>query len=139
MSRDQVLTDAQWALLEPLLPSSKGKACRPFRDHRQVLEGIVFRYRTGCAWRDVPDRFGPWQTLWKRHARFSKDGTWDRVLERLLVQADAAGHIDWQLSLDSTVSRVHQHGLNLSRQVAVALPSHTGGAVELQETAGRAL
>ena len=119
-SRDQVLTDAQWALLEPLLPSSKGKQSRPFRDHRQVLEGIVFRYRTGCPWRDVPDRFGPWKTLWKRQARFSKDGTWDRVLERLLVQADAAGHIDWQLWLDSTVSRVHQHGLNLSQQVAVA-------------------
>ena len=138
MSRDQVLDDAQWAGIEPLLPSSKGKASRPFRDHRQVLEGIVFRYRTGCPWRDVPDRFGPWQTLWKRHARFSKDGTWDRILERLLVDADAAGQIDWQLSLDSTVSRVHQHGLNMSRETAVVLPSHTGGRVELQETTRRA-
>ena len=62
MSRDQVLTDAQLALLEPLLPGSVGKRSRPFRDHRQVLEGIVFRYRTGCPWRDVPGRFGPWKT-----------------------------------------------------------------------------
>ena len=62
MSRDRVLTDAQWALLEPLLPSSKGKQSRSFRDHRQVLEGIVFRLRTGCPWRDLPERFGPWQT-----------------------------------------------------------------------------
>lgn len=138
MSRDQVLTDTQWALIEPLLPSSEGKRSRPFRDHRQVLEGIVFRYRTGCPWRDVPDRFGPWKTLWKRHARFSKDGTWDRILEQLLAQADAGGHIDWQLSMDSTVSRVHQHGANLSREVASQLPSHTGGSFELQETAGRA-
>lgn len=138
MSRDQVLTDPQWASIEPLLPSSKGKPSRPFRDHRQVLEGIVFRYRTGCPWRDVPERFGPWQTLWKRHARFSKDGTWDRILELLLVQADAAGQIDWQLSADSTVSRVHQHASNLSREVALQLPSHTGGPVELQETTGRA-
>ncbi len=76
MSRDQVLTDAQWAVIAPLLPSTKGKRSRPFRDHRQVIEGIVFRYRTGCPWRDVPERFGPWKTLWKRHARFSKDGTW---------------------------------------------------------------
>ena len=90
MSGDQVLTDAQWAVNEPLLPSSKSKRSRPFRDHRQVLEGIVFGYRTGCLWPDVPDRFGPWKTLWKRHARFSKDGTWDRAVERLLVQADAA-------------------------------------------------
>ena len=50
----------------------------------------MFGYRTGCLWPDVPDRFGPWKTLWKRHARFSKDGTWDRAVERLLVQADAA-------------------------------------------------
>ncbi len=98
----------------------------------------MFRYRTGCPWRDVPDRFGPWQTLWKRHARFSKDGTWDRVLEQLVRDADAAAQVDWQLSMDSTISRVHQHGSNMSREVAVILPSHTGGAVELQETTGRA-
>ncbi len=55
MSRDRVLTDTQWALIEPLLPSSKGKRSRPFRDHRQVVEGIVFRYRTGCPWRDLPE------------------------------------------------------------------------------------
>ncbi len=135
MSRDQVLTDAQWALLEPLLPSSKGRQSRPFRDHRQVLEGIVFRLRTGCPWRDLPERFGPWQTVWKRHARFSKDGTWDQILAALLVQADEAGQVDWQLSIDSTVSRVHQHGLNMTREVVAGLPSHTGGPLELQETA----
>lgn len=134
MSREQVLTDAQWAVLEPLLPSSIGKQSRPFRDHRQVVEGILFRYRTGCPWRDLPAGFGPWQTVWKRHARFSKDGTWDRVLEALLVTADSTGQIDWQVSIDSTVSRVHQHGSNMSREVVVDLPSHTGGRVELQET-----
>ena len=135
MSRDQILTEAQWALLEPLLPSSKGKQSRPFRDHRQVLEGIVFRLRTGCPWRDLPERFGPWQTVWKRHARFSKDGTWDQILAALLVKADDAGQVDWQLSVDSTVSRVHQHGLNMTREAACQLPSHTGGPLELQETA----
>ena len=134
MSRDQVLTDAQWALLEPLLPSSKGRQSRPFRDHRQVIEGIVFRLRTGCPWRDLPERFGPWQTVWKRNARFSKDGTWDQILAALLVTADGAGQVDWQISIDSTVCRVHQHGLNMTREVAVLLPSHTGGRIELQET-----
>ena len=116
MSRDQVLTDAQWARVEPLLPSSEGRRSRPFRDHRQVLEGIVFRYRTGCPWRDVPDRFGPWQTVWKHQARFSRDGTWDRVLTELLADADAAGDLDWRVSVDSTVCRVHQHGAGLSRE-----------------------
>ena len=81
-----------------------------------------------------PERFGPWQTAWKRHARFSKDGTWDQILAALLVTADQAGHVDWQLSIDSTVCRVHQHGLNMTREVAAVLPSHTGGRIELQET-----
>ncbi len=98
----------------------------------------MFRLRTGCPWRDLPERFGPWQTVWKRHARFSKDGTWDQILQALLIKADAAGQVDWQLSIHSTVSRVHQHGLNMTREVASQLPSHTGGPLELQETASRA-
>ena len=52
----------------------------------------------------LPERFGPWQTVWKRHARFSKDGTWDQIMAALLTTADHAGHVDWQLSIDSTIS-----------------------------------
>nr|MBA2559836.1 transposase [Propionibacteriales bacterium] len=80
MSRAAVLSDAQWARIEPLLPSSDGRRGRPFRDHRQVIEGIGYRYRAGIAWRDLPGDFGPWQTVWKRHGRFAGDGTWDAVL-----------------------------------------------------------
>jgi len=105
MSRTAVLTDAQWERISELLPSSNGLVGRPFRDHRQVVEGIVYRYRTGIAWRDLPEEFGPWQTVWKRHRRFSLDGTWDRLLSRLLAEADAAGDIDWSVSVDSTINR----------------------------------
>ena len=73
--------------------------------------------------------------MWKRHARFSKDRTWDQILAALLVTADGAGQVDWQISVDSTVSRVHQHGSNMTREVAAVLPGHTGGPLELQETA----
>jgi transposase len=126
MSRTAVLTDAQWARIEPLMPSSKGQRGRPFRDHRQVVEGIVYRLRTGTAWRDLPEGFGPWQTVWKRHKRFSVDGTWDRIHARLVAEADAAGEVDWTVSVDSTVNRVHQHAANMSR---VERPAgvHTGG------------
>lgn len=55
-----MLTDAQWARTEPLMPSSEGQRGRPFRDHRQVIEGIIYRLRTGVAWRDLPESFGPW-------------------------------------------------------------------------------
>lgn len=112
-----------------MMPRVKGRS-RPFRDHRQVVEGIIFRFRTGCAWRDVPERFGPWQTVWKRHARFSQDGTWDKVLANLLAEADAAGDIDWAVSVDSTINRAHQH--------ATTLPRATGGPAESQESAGGA-
>ena len=115
MSRVAVLSDAQWARIEPLMPSSDGQRGRPFRDHRQVVEGIIYRLRTGIAWRDLPASFGPWQTLWKRHRRFSADGTWDRIHARLLAEADAAGHLDWTVSVDSTISRAHQHATTLRR------------------------
>jgi transposase len=115
MLRRRVLSDAEWVRIEPLMPCSDGRKCRPFRDHRQVVEGIVYRYRTGCAWRDLPAEFGPWQTVWKRHARFSRDGTWDQIHARLLAEADAVGQIDWTVSVDSTVTRAHQHATNLTR------------------------
>ena len=110
-----VLTDEQWARIAPLLPSSNGRRGRPFRDHRQVVEAIVHRYRTGCAWRDLPAECGPWQTIWKRHHRFANDGTWDRVLTALQAQADAAGSLDWNVSIDSTIVRAHQHSATARR------------------------
>ena len=61
------------------------------REHRDLVEGAICRYRTGIAWRDLPAEFGPCQAVWKRHHRFSTDGTWDKVLKALQVQADARG------------------------------------------------
>ncbi len=115
MTRDAVLSDQVWARIEPLLPSSEGRRGRPFRDSRQVVEGIVYRYRAGIAWRDLPESFGPWQTVWKRHHRFAVDGTWEKVLARVLTDADAAGELDWAVSVDSTIARVHQHGATAAR------------------------
>jgi len=134
MSRYAVLTDAQWARIELLMPSSDGRRCRPFRNHRQVVEGIIYRYRTGIPWRDLPAEFGPWQTVWKRHRRFSLDGTWDRIHAGLLAEADADGQVDWTVSIDSTVNRAHQHGTNLARDTT----GNTGGEIESQEPADRA-
>ncbi len=88
------------------------------------------------AWRDLPAEFGPWQTVWKRHHRFATDGTWDRVLTALQAQADADGELDWRISVDSTVARVHQHAATAGRSAgssgrsSASLLSHTGGSVE---------
>jgi transposase len=98
------------------------------------VAGIVYRYRTGIAWRDLPERFGPWQTVWKRHHRFSTDGTWDKLLALLQAEADAAGELDWNVSVDSSIVRAHQHSATAKREVSGAAASHTGGGVELQES-----
>jgi AcrR family transcriptional regulator len=82
--RAPAISDELWELIEPELPSSEGRRGRPWRDHRQTLEAILWRYRTGCPWRDLPPEFGPWQTLWKRHRRWSTDGVYQRILERLI-------------------------------------------------------
>ena len=129
MSRTQVLSDAQWARIAPLMPCSDGKQGKPFRDHRPLVEGIIYRYRTGMAWRDVPVEFGPWQTVWKRHRRFAGDGAWDKVLSRLLTEADAVDLINWEVAVDSTVNRAHQHGTNLPRA-----EQRAGGIAESQES-----
>jgi transposase len=125
-----------WARIEPLLPPVKGRMGRPQCPHRPVIEGAVFRLRTGVPWRDLPREFGAWQTVHRRHQRWSADGTWDRVLAELQADAEAAGEIDWRVSVDSTIARVHQHGATAAR-CSSSPSSHTGGSVELQESAGQ--
>jgi len=128
------ISDEFWALVEPVMPSNEGRRGRPFtRDHRLVLEGIAWRFRTGSPWRDVPAEFGSWRTLWKRHQRFCVDGTYQRMLEVVCaafrVESGGAG-IEELLSIDSTAVRAHQHAAgapkNLGSAIAVCAP-HTGG------------
>ena len=130
MDREALLSDDQWELIEPLLPPQRSGKGRPMRDHRQVVEGVIYRYRCGLAWRDLPPSFGPWQTVWKRHRRFSADGTWDRIHQVLLAQAELAGEVDWTVSVDSTINRAHQHATNLPREEAGAV-----GRVSLESSA----
>ncbi|CAM5683012.1 transposase [Streptomyces gancidicus BKS 13-15] len=74
-----------------------------------MIDGILHRVRTGVQWRDLPERFGPWKTVYERHRLWSADGTWERLLQQVQAAADAAGEIDWDVSVDSTVVRAHQH------------------------------
>jgi len=85
-----VLSDGEWARIQPLLPSSTGRRGHPFRDHRQVVEGMVYRLRAGVPWRELPSRFGPWQTVWKRYHRFCADVTLALILAGLQAEAELA-------------------------------------------------
>jgi transposase len=103
------LTNAEWARLRPHLPKS-GKRGGRWASHRKIINGILYRNRTGVPWRDIPARFGKWKTVYERHRRWSADGTWDRLFAAVLTDADAEGRIDWSMvSVDSTSCRAHQH------------------------------
>jgi transposase len=130
VARFQLLSDAQWSSIASFMPGPTGKRGRPFADARRMVEGIVYRYRTGIAWRDLPAVFGPWQTVWKWHRRMASDGTWDKVLAAVIASADTAGRVDWSVSVDSTIARAHQHATNIART--------TGGTIELHEPPARA-
>ncbi|WP_420803252.1 IS5 family transposase [Streptomyces spiramyceticus] len=119
------LTDGEWALLEPLLPVGNNR-CGRWRDHRQVINGIIHRLGTGVQWRELPERFGPWKTVHKRHLLWSADGTWERLLRHVQSEADAEGGIDWNINVDSTVARAHQHAAGAPRSAAPAEPFKRG-------------
>lgn len=88
------------------------------------------RYRCGIAWRDLPEVFGPWQTVWTWHHRMATEGSWDKVLAALTAAADEAGLTDCSLSEDSTIAFAHQHATNTKRL--------TRGWIELHESGRRA-
>ncbi|MEV7198306.1 IS5 family transposase [Streptomyces sp. NPDC093510] len=123
------LTDDEWAVLEPLLPKSNSR-CGRWRDHRQVINGIIHRLSTGCQWRELPARFGPWQTVHKRHMLWSADGTWERLLQHVQAVADAEGGIDWDINIDSTSIRAHQHAAGAPKGPPPAPPGAPKGAAQ---------
>ena len=102
------LTDTAWAQIEPLLPGGRGRGGQ-WRDHRQVINAILWKLRTGAPWRDLPERYGPWKTAHERLRRWTADGTWDRVLDEVIVKDDAVGRVEWVFSVDSSAVRAHQH------------------------------
>ena len=108
------LSDAEWAQLEPLLPRHPRQGHR-WNDHRLVVNGIFFRTRTGCPWRDLPERFGNWKTVYNRHRRWSADGTWEMILDRLRAGCDQAEGPAWTVAADATVVRAHQHAAGARR------------------------
>jgi len=102
------LTDKAWARIEPLLAAERGRG-RRWRGHRQVINAILWKLRTGAPWRDVPERYGPWKTAHERRRRWSADGTWDRILDEVVVKDDSVGDLEWVFSIDSSSVRAHQH------------------------------
>jgi transposase len=103
------LTDRQWQILEPLLPTGRRPGRRPKYSRRQLLDGVRWRLRVGAPWRDVPERYGHWQSVYGLFRRWQRERVWPLLWALLQAFADTGGLICWQVSVDSTITRAHQH------------------------------
>ncbi|WP_408638888.1 IS5 family transposase [Nocardia gipuzkoensis] len=126
--RRHELTDEQWQVVAGLLPVSGAKG-RPRVDDRRVVNGMLYKAKTGIAWRDLPQRYGPWKTVYNRFWRWSRNGTLALLVARVRVVAEAVAELDREVSVDSTIVRAHQHAAGARRGRVV----HTGGDRVLPE------
>ena len=111
------LTDEAFERIEPLLP--KQKPGGQWKDHRTVLNGMFWILNSGAQWRDVPERYGKWPTVYDRYRRWMREGMFDRILNRLHLELDADGRIDWDVfDVDGSSIRAHQ-------SAAVAAKNHS--------------
>ncbi|WP_334472667.1 IS5 family transposase [Arsenophonus sp. PmNCSU2021_1] len=104
MTRRYALRDDQWARIETFLPGRKGHVGMTARNNRLFVEAVIYRYRTGIPWRDLPERFGDFRIVHLRHSRWSKTGVWERIFNALAQDAD-----NEYAMIDSTIVRAHQH------------------------------
>ncbi|WP_443067494.1 IS5 family transposase [Streptomyces sp. NBC_01426] len=103
------LTDVQWARIEPLLPDRTPRRGGRWRDYREVIDAIAFKFRTGTQWVHLPAKYGNWRGVYNLLRMWAVDGTWERVFTALMAQADADEELNWAVSVDSTIVRAHQH------------------------------
>src|SRR6266511_2218696 len=104
------LTDTEWRILNPLLPD-RGERGPAIGDKRRTMNGILWVLRTGAPWRDLPERYGKWNSAFVRFTRWSKLGVWDAVFETLAALGPPA---DEEHAIDSTIVRAHQHAASVS-------------------------
>ncbi len=104
MTRRYGLRDDQWARIQHLLPGREGHVGGTAKDNRLFVDAVLYRYRAGLPWRDLPERFGDFRVIHTRHMRWSKRGVWQRIFDQLAEAAD-----NEYAMIDSTIVRAHQH------------------------------
>ncbi len=106
MLRRHELTNEEWEFIKPYLPSNKHHEGHPWGNHRKFLNGMIWRLATGAPWRDLPERYGPWNSVYQRFHRWSESGFIEQLAFVLQAELEARGSIDWSLwSLDSSMIR----------------------------------
>ena len=118
MSRRYALRNDQWERIRDLLPGRAGHVGVTAKDNRLFVEAVLYRYRAGIPWRDLPERFGDFRVIHLRHSRWSRSGVWQRVFEALSQEAD-----NEYAMIDSTIVRAHQHSAGAKRGRSTTKPS----------------
>jgi transposase len=121
------LTDEQWAALEPLLPAPSRPGRPSLWNKRQLIDGIRWRVRTGAPWRDMPPVYGSWPAAYGLFRRWQRAGVWQTILTALQALAEADERITWDVSVDSTIARAHQHAAG-ARKRGICRPSRPAGS-----------
>jgi transposase len=119
MNKRYELTDEQWQVVEPILPKRTAKTGRRPKDPRQMLNGIVWVLRSGAPWRDVPERYGRWKTVYDYYRNWRNNGTFDRLCSALQTRLDREGRIDWDLwCIDGSSVRAARAAAGASKKVS---------------------
>jgi len=122
MSKRYALTDTQWERIKDLLPGQAGQPGATAKDNRLFVDAVLYRYRAGIPWRDLPARFGDFRVVHTRHSRWSESGVWQRVFEALAQDAD-----NEYTMIDSTIVRAHQHSAGAKGGTQTSRPSDAAG------------
>jgi len=107
------LTDEQWALIRTLMPRPRPGG--RWNDHRTTLNGMMWVLKSGSPWRDMPERYGSWKSVYHRFQRWTLDGMFEKILARLRYKLDQDGYIDWDVwCVDGSNVRAHQSAAGAS-------------------------
>jgi transposase len=125
MAHRHEVTDEQWKLVAPFVTKEPARTGRPRRDPREILNGVLWILRTGAPWRDLPERYGPWQTVYGYFNTWRAEGTYDKILEALQIRLDRDGNIAWDLfCIDGSNVRASRAAAGASKKVSVATPKN---------------
>lgn len=127
--RRYALRDDQWERIKDLLPGQKGCVGCTAKDNRLFVEAVLFRYRAGIPWRDLPERFGDWKNTHRRWSRWAKTGVWERVFKFLASDVD-----NEYAMIDSTIVRTHQHSAEAVKKERRPSPRAQSRRIEYKDT-----
>jgi len=117
MSKRHRVSNEEWSKIEPLLPTKKHPAGRPSMGSRELIDAMLWIFKTGAPWRDLPEHHGNWKTVYNNFCKWRDAGVWEKVLHHINSEKD----VPWQIMIDSTSVKAHQHSAGAKKGVVIRL------------------